>query len=468
MKRVKLHQSAAVRMAVLFVCLFAASTIVAFAALYIKIGLDLDEHQKSDVMEMHQAVHRALGNQSEAALSSLNGDALEDLVDEDAVYLLVNERDEFIAGNVKTVPRFDGWLQLPWNSLGYTGNNRPAGIGGVMGKWQAVPGGHLFIGSGDGEELKARDMVWEGLGLALIIAAAAGLSGGALLGMRARRRIDVISRALDAAAGGDLSVRIPLRSSGDELDQISGRINSTLDRLQSSVASLRQATTDIAHDLRSPIGRVRQRLQRASKTASSAPEYRDVVDKSVGDIDKIVDTFNALLRIAQIEGGMQKQRFTAQSLRHVLATVVDAYAAVAEDAGQTLDSDLDRLGALEVLGDKDLLSQLFANVVENAICHCPSGSRISIVAELTTIGPVVKISDNGLGIPNDEFRNVFRRFYRLEKSRTTAGSGLGLALVAAIAEVHDVKIELRDNGPGLLVVLGFPNNIASLKAMAAE
>lgn len=443
-------------MALLFVGLFAVSIILAFAALYIRVSNDLDSHQKSDVLEVQRTIIGALrsGNSKNApgAFGSLTP-----VSDEDTVYFLTNAASEYLAGNVKSVPRFDGWKLLPWSDLEFLGTKHTTEPDeGVLGTWIDLPEGQLFTGTSDGDAIQAREMLEQGLALALLIATIAALGSGIFLGKRVRSRIDTISSALDIAASGDLTIRIPHRKVGDELDQISGRINVTLDRLQSSIDSLRQVTADIAHDLKSPIGRVRQRLQNANEAATTSSEFRDVLEVTVKEIDTIVDTFNALLSISQIEAGLQKQRFRRQSLREILATVVDAYAAVAEDAGHQLTSNLDAAENETIFGDKDLLTQLFANLVENAIRHCPSGSRISISAEKDALGAIVKIGDDGPGIPEDERANVFQRLYRLEKSRTTPGSGLGLALVAAISELHDAKIALQANNPGLLVEIKFP------------
>ena len=469
MNPVRLRHSAAVRVAALFTGLFAVTITVVFAALYFMIRSDLDDRQKEYVQEVQSALLGTARSGGFPSLSAAIAKKASSADEEDVVYLLVDDRDVFVAGNITAAPRFSGWQLLSWENLTFTGKSKPPEPGdSVLGTWADVSGGHLFVGNNDGDVLEARNMLLNSLGLALIVAVAAALAGGAFLGLRARRHIDAISQALDAASYGDLTVRLPYKPAGDELNHISGRINTTLDRLQSSIDSIRQVTTDIAHDLKSPIGRVKQRLQNASETAVTASEFKEAVDSTVGEIDKIVATFNALLSISQIEAGLKKQRFSTQSLQSILATVVDAYGAVAEDAGHALDCRLDVLGPAGVYGDKDLLVQMFANLIENAIRHCPPGSRISIAGDLAASGPLVRISDNGQGIPAEERQNVFRRLYRLEKSRTTPGSGLGLALVAAIADMHDAKIELHDNAPGLLVELQFPARARSPRAMAAE
>ena len=468
MKPVDFRHSAAVRVAALFVGLFTATTILVFAGLYVKTRVDLDEHQRDYIIEVQEALLADAGNGGMAALAMAVTKKATGADDDDTVFLLTTGTGEFVAGNIQSAPQFSGWKSIPWESLKFIGHRKIAEQDNeVVAIWTNVPGGKLLVGNSDSDVEEAGDVMLEGLGFALLGACAAALAGGTFLGMRARKRIQVFSEALDAISDGDLTVRIPHVPVGDELNHVAGRINSALDRLQSSVESIRQVTTDIAHDLKAPIGRVRQRLKKASEEAGSASEYQSIVSSTVGEIDRIVDTFNSLLNIAQIEAGLKKQRFSDQLLQPILATVVDAYGAVAEDSGHQLTSDLSGLGSIEVLGDKELLCQMFANLVENTIRHCPPGTHISIAGYSDQSRAVVRIADNGEGIPAEERKKVFRRLYRLEKSRTTPGSGLGLSLVAAIVDLHDGKIELKDNCPGLLAEIYFPP-VSDLRSRAAE
>ena len=217
--------------------------------------------------------------------------------------------------------------------------------------------------------------------------------------------------------------------------------------------SVRQVSNDIAHDLRTPLTRLRQRLELAQRRARSVEEWRGAAEGCISDMDAILETFGALLRIAQIESGVPTRRFTKVDLSELLRTVIEVYQPMAEEKEQRLTADI--ASGLIVWGDRELLTQMVANVIENAMKHSPSGASIGLATSTSPTMIAVAVSDSGPGIPAEERVHVFRRFYRLERSRSTPGSGLGLSLVEAIAALHLAGIELTDNGPGLCVTLRF-------------
>ena len=252
---------------------------------------------------------------------------------------------------------------------------------------------------------------------------------------------------------GDLADRIRTTGSGDELDQLGRNLNDMLDRLQGLMDGLKQVSSDIAHDLRTPLSRLKQRLEAVRSEANSVQEYKEAVDQAVQDADVALSTFGALLRIAQIESGTRRANFSDVDLSALLANLATTYSAVAEDMGKTLVSSIGP--DIHVRGDRELLTQLFVNLIENALRHTADGAKVSFSLAHQDQGPFAEVGDNGPGIPESERRNVFKRFYRLEHSRSTSGSGLGLALVAAVADLHTARIELVDNEPGLKVALQF-------------
>ena len=279
------------------------------------------------------------------------------------------------------------------------------------------------------------------------------LAGGVVLSQGFLRRVDEINRTTRAIMRGDLADRIRTTGSGDELDQLGRNLNDMLDRLQGLMDGLKQVSNDIAHDLRTPLSRLKQRLEAVRSEANSVQEYKEAVDQAVQDADMALSTFGALLRIAQIESGTRRANFSDLDLSSLLANLAITYSAVAEDMGKTLVSSIDP--DIHVRGDRELLTQLFVNLIENALRHTPDGAKVSLSLAHRDQGPFAEVGDNGPGIPENERRNVFKRFYRLERSRSTPGSGLGLALVAAVADLHTARIELVDNEPGLKVALQF-------------
>jgi signal transduction histidine kinase len=264
-----------------------------------------------------------------------------------------------------------------------------------------------------------------------------------------------MGRACRAIMDGDLKARIPLRGTHDELDRLAGTINEMLDRIGALMENLRQVTNDIAHDLRTPVSHLRQRLERARDESRETKEYAEALDTAIEKTDEILQLFASLLRIAQIEGGARRSGFTPIALASLLTHVRDMFGAVAETAGHHLELTLD--GDATIRGDRALLIQMLSNLIENAILHTPSGTDISLALSSREGKTVVTVSDDGPGVPADEQAKLFQRFYRREASRTLPGYGLGLSLVAAIAELHGAKIAIASRDTqGLSVAIIFP------------
>ncbi|TIN14518.1 MAG: HAMP domain-containing histidine kinase, partial [Mesorhizobium sp.] len=241
-----------------------------------------------------------------------------------------------------------------------------------------------------------------------------------------------------------------------DIDAVSIQVNAALDRLSGLVDGMREVSANIAHDLKTPLNRLQMILEQAAdKTASGETVSAELADAR-SESRQINDTFDALLRIAQIEAGARRARFVDLDVGSVVDTIGEVYADVAEDDGKSLSTDLVPETKRYVHGDRDLLMQMLANLVENALRHCPP--RTAIELSVTTQGDrvLVHVRDDGPGIPAGEREKVFQRLYRLDSSRTTPGSGLGLSLVKAVADLHGASITLEDNHPGLAVIVDFP------------
>jgi signal transduction histidine kinase len=286
-----------------------------------------------------------------------------------------------------------------------------------------------------------------------VITLVLAFSGGALISGGLLGRIETIARTARDIMDGDYSRRIPLRGTDDEFDHLVVSLNAMLEQTETSLESLRHVSNDIAHDLRTPLTRLRQRLELAQRQATSVEEWRSVGAACIVEMDAILETFRALLRIAQIESGTATRNFAEVDLSGLLQTVVEVYEPMAEEKSQHLAAEIP--SDLAVWGDRELLAQMLANIVENAMKHSPDKASIDVVAMTTAAGVDVVVTDNGPGIPETERDRVFDRFYRVEHSRSTPGGGLGLTLVKAIAARHRIAIELGDNKPGLRVALRF-------------
>ncbi|APX90962.1 two-component sensor histidine kinase [Brevirhabdus pacifica] len=284
------------------------------------------------------------------------------------------------------------------------------------------------------------------------------LGGGLLIARRTARRLTAVEATLDRLASGDLAARVPeLPGRADDLTAIAARVDRMAEAQQQSVSALRQVSADIAHDLKTPIQRVSVLLDRLQGNAGLDPEARELARRAGAETENIVATFQSLLQIAQIEGGSPRSRFEVLDLAALAATLAEVYEPAAEEGGRRLV--LEAEAPVRVNGERRLLGQVLANLIENALRHTPPGSLIELsVRESGENGgqAVLELRDNGPGIPAEERGNVLRRLYRLEQSRSTPGSGLGLSLVSVIADLHGATLELGDNAPGLVVTLRFP------------
>ncbi len=290
-------------------------------------------------------------------------------------------------------------------------------------------------------------------GAALMIALAVGLSYvSRILG-----RIEAIAKTADAVSGEDMGVRAPIRNlaRSDDIDRLALSVNQMLDRIAGLLQSVRQVSDDVAHDLRTPLAHLKQRIEIALSGPPSVNVYRAALEGASDKIDEVLATFEALLSIAQLEAGSQAEALQSIDLAEVAADVVEAYRPSAEDEGHQLL--LHAPQPVLVRGQRALITQMLANLVANALIHTPGGTMVEITAE--RLGEVVRlcVSDDGPGVPDAVRDQIFRRFFRVEQSRTTPGSGLGLSLAAAVASVHGARIVGEDAEPGLRIIVDFPS-----------
>ena len=274
---------------------------------------------------------------------------------------------------------------------------------------------------------------------------------GALIARASARRVERIEGVLDRIAAGDFAARSRETGEGDDLSRIGARVNRMAVKQEAATEALRQVTTDIAHDLRTPLQRIGVTLQDLEDRLPDG-EARDLAQAAGEEADRAVSVFRALLQIAQIEGGGAKERFKPVDLARVATRIAELYEPSAEDREDRFTVDVPEAPVM-VRGDADLIGQALANLIENALRHTPSGGEVTVT--VSADGALI-VRDRGPGIPEAERAKVLRRLYRLERSRTTPGNGLGLALVAAIAESHGAALELGDASPGLTVTLRFP------------
>jgi signal transduction histidine kinase len=312
-----------------------------------------------------------------------------------------------------------------------------------------TPGLYLFDGRDldlvhDAEEDELAAFLW-----VLMVSLVLATGGGLVLSHLFLARMDEISETCRAIMAGRFADRVPERGKGDELGRLVRTINAMLDRISGLMENVEQISSDIAHDMRAPLTHLHHHLERALNEARSDEQYRSAIEQALSETERLLATFHALLKIGQLEETITLDSLPRLDLSHLLEEMTDIYRPVAEDSGHILAARV--APGLWVHGDRTLLAQLIANLIENARAHTPAGTHITLGAEATETGVVMTVGDTGPGIPKAERERVFRRFYRLERSRTTPGTGLGLPLVAAIVRYHSGSIALDDNAPGLIV-----------------
>ncbi len=338
-----------------------------------------------------------------------------------------------------------------------------------------VAGGRfLVIGRGLRELQQIRGIVLDAIETALIPALAFSLAAGAWLGRRTLARVGRMQKAIDAIMEGGLHERLPVGRGGDEMARLAASVNRMLGRLEQLLDEIRGVGDDIAHDLRTPLARVRAGLEQARlQHARSAPERAEpgagqsaallaAMDRAIVDLDQCFGIVTALLRIGEISSGRRRGGFACVALDEIAAEIIELYEPLAEAAGNSLSARAGERVTIE--GDRDLLIELAANLVDNAIKFTPSGGSVVLSVTRSGASAVLRVEDSGIGIPPPERALVLQRFYRSDKSRHIGGSGLGLSLVAAIAGLHEAGVAVLDGpgGVGTVFEVTFPADRATL------
>ena len=448
MKSRRLLKSATFRLALLYMLLFGGSVAVLLGFLYWATVGVLSEQ----VDETIQADIKGLAEQYEQrgtpGIASIIGERVRKDPGGRTVYLLTDPLRRPLVGNLS------GWPTVPpdeggWITFELLDRDTPDGTPYPARARQFVLQGglNLLVGREVRELQRTRRMIINAMVWGIGITLALALAGGIAMSRGTARRIDSINQTSRDIMSGDLDRRIPAGGTGDEFDQLAGNLNDMLDRIQGLMEGLRHVSDNIAHDLRTPLTRLRGRLEELDDRSLDSAERTRRIDAAVAEADGLLAMFNALLRITQIEAGGRRENFTTVDLAEVLQDVAELYEPVAHAENLSFSFHCDGQG--RVTGDRDLLFQAIANLTDNAIKYTPAGGNVTLHSTCKSI----IVADTGPGVPDDSREDVFRRFHRLETSRNAPGSGLGLSLVKAVAQLHGGNIRLEDNNPGLKAVL---------------
>ncbi|HWQ87463.1 HAMP domain-containing sensor histidine kinase [Brevundimonas sp.] len=453
------------RLTLLFLALFAAAASAILAWVYFASASEARTKAERDVRGEMQVL---TGIYNERGFDALNRALIDrSLTQSSLVYLLMNPDGSRVTGSLSISPieKMEGdrqWITFPFTDTDAEGRvTRPQ----VRGVQQRLSGGEmLLVGASlsDTEAYLARltQALWAAMGIVLLL----GLAGGILVSRNLERAMGRLGKVVTAVQEGDLKARAPVRNSGDELDELGAGLNTMLDRMEASMASIRHAGDAIAHDLRSPLTRMRARLEVALMDAEAGKiDGVDAVQLALDEADSLLKTFNTVLAIARLQAAAGRtpdpKVFDAADLA---ADMAELYGPASEDKGLEFSAEIER--GLMVEGNQPFLAQALANIIDNAIKYTPTGGAVMLRARRRSSGEIeYSVTDTGPGVPEDDRERVIERFVRLDNSRTEAGSGLGLSLVGAVMEAHGGRIVLDEGpgayggfGPGLRVALILP------------
>jgi signal transduction histidine kinase len=311
----------------------------------------------------------------------------------------------------------------------------------------------LLVATDVSQQLALLDKVFNSMLLAVTVIFLLAVLGGGLMGYSVLRRIDSVRQTAGEIINGDLSQRMTVTGRNDEFDRLSVVLNSMLQRIEQLMQAMHEVTDNLAHDLRNPLNRLRNRLEANQFRDPETTDFQQLNQDALQDIDDLIKTFNALLSIAQVESGVQRDDWTEVDISQLINDLGELYEVVAEEKSITFSHHSD--DELVLYGNRQLLAQALTNLLDNAVKYTPENGHIELQAESTADGLQIIVADSGIGIPAEKHQQVFERFVRLEEARSSPGNGLGLSLVKAVTELHDASITMTDNQPGLKISIQF-------------
>ena len=380
-----------------------------------------------------------------------------------SLYLVTTPSGEGLAGNIGSlVPGVlakPGWMETVYRRLEEPETAEHRALVRVL----QLPGGfHLLVGRDLEERERLFDIIANAGRWSLAIVMILGIAGGVFVSRRVLNRVDAMTHTAQTIMAGDLSGRLPIAGSGDELDRLASNLNAMLERIEALMRGLKEVSDNVAHDLRTPLTRLRNHAEEALRTAKDEAGYRGALEATIEESDGLIRTFNALLMIARAESGEAREGMSEFDAAEVAHDVSELYEPLADDKGLALRVETT---SAPVKGNRELVSQALANLVDNAIKYAAepgaNGANGAVSEILVTAGAEgdrirLAVRDGGPGIPASDRAHVVERFVRLEQSRTKPGSGLGLSLAAAVARLHGGELKLEDNAPGLKAILDLP------------
>jgi len=450
----KTLRSSTFRLALIWIAIFGTAVAALLGYVYWSTASYLRSRSDQTIVTELAILREAYAGGGRDRLIATIAQRIADAHFERGIYLLVDSAGVPLAGNLAAWPAdlkgADGWgnFSAEWRPDAALPPELRATFETL------ADGSRLLVGT----DVRELDQLAMKINTALVLTAllifALAASASMMITRRTVGRIESINATSRAIMQSGLSERIPLRGTRDEWDELATNLNSMLERIETLMGEVKQFTDNVAHELRTPITRMRGRLEKAHNSLQDGDAHKSMIGDTMTDLESVLRIFSSLTRISQIEASDRTAAFRTVNLAEIVREVVELYDAAAEEKGGQLDTVGDQ--RVLITGDRDLLFDALANLVDNAIKHGREAGHVTVEVRESDAGASIAVSDQGPGIPGDEIRNVFKRFYRLERSRQTPGNGLGLSLVAAVARLHGAQIETLDNAPGLTVRLWFP------------
>ena len=452
----KLLKTSTFRLTLIYLAVFSASASVVFGFVYARSSSYMERQTEETITAeitgfVDQYQLRGVGG-----LRNTIAQRAAARPDRASIYLLIDRTSRIMAGNIDRWPEDqgsdEGYFQFPIE-VGKGPDGEPTFHRAIARGFLLANDARLLVGRDIEERQSIQATLFNTLVIGGGVMIVLGIGGGLVMSRWMLGRLDDVNQATTRIMLGDLTQRFADKGSGDEFDELARNLNRMLDRIERLLAGMRQVTDNVAHDLRTPLNRLRSRIE-VALMGDQTDEARDLLEATVRDADSLIQTFNAILSIARAESGEQQTEFELFSLREMAQDVTELYEPLAEER----DIVLTLVAPVEapMLGNRHLIAQALANLVDNAIKYGSEGGHVRVEIRGQP-KPTLIVSDDGQGIPPDMRERALERFVRLDAERSTPGNGLGLALVAAVARLHDAILDLKDADPGLQITLAFPS-----------
>ncbi|HUI17421.1 MAG TPA: HAMP domain-containing sensor histidine kinase [Alphaproteobacteria bacterium] len=454
MRTGRLLRTATFRRALIYMAPFGVLVVILFGFLYLGTLSLIDSQANATIEAEIRGLAEQYGTRGLSRLEEVIAERSGSKGEKGSVYLLTGPDLTPLAGNLNSWPSQaalkDGWLsfEVERNEHGVVTKHE------IRAKPFRLEGGfRLLVGRDMAERAAFQEVIGKTLAVALVITVILGVAGAVYLSRRLLVRVEAIAETSRTIVRGDLTRRVPLAGSGDEFDHLSASLNEMLEQIEQLMTGMRAVTDSLAHDLRSPLTRLKGRIETVLRATPDEARYRETLAATIADADAILGTFNALLAITEAEAGTAREGMSRLELGALARAALELYEPLAEGKGLILSEEID--DGVAIVGHPQLLAQSVANLLDNAIKYTAAGGAVSLAVRNAGERAELVVADSGPGIPPEDRARVLERFVRLDASRSSPGSGLGLSLVAAVAKLHRAELRLEDNAPGLKVILAF-------------